>query len=216
MHRSKEPARKLAKFAKQAKPVEKNAMPESVVRRDENGNLVEEFPPAEYEGPYRLPKAASAATDWSKCPSELRGLEAHKADTDQKQWETAWNALAKDENPAPLADMINGNAEIPRWVRVGLARLLHPEIDAPLASKDSDRLVFHRSDAVKGKMATNEDHIAHGLAVLDARSVDKDKSYETAVAEIAERTGKSESYIGHCVSLARELPDFYKRTARKL
>ncbi|HEY8006020.1 MAG TPA: hypothetical protein VIE66_04285 [Methylocella sp.] len=120
-----------------------------------------------------------------------------------------------DEDYAPFAAMMDSDIAVPRWIRAGLARLLYPKIDAPLASKDSDRLIFRRSDAVKGKMKTQEDRIAAGLAVIEL--MDAGKSHDEAVAEVTERLGKEDpSYVKHAITLARRLPEFYKRGARKL
>jgi hypothetical protein len=98
MPRSKEPERKLANSAKRPKFVVKRKMVrESVVKRDDDGNLVEleQYGPFEREG---------FALDWDSCSPEVRARYANQATTLGSLKDSDETALDYSRNDAPIRE----------------------------------------------------------------------------------------------------------------
>lgn len=135
------------------------------------------------------------------CSGEITPIEA--------EWNTAWIALVMGADQAPLARLIRGSSPVPPWIRENLGNMLDPHTNA----REAYRLIFQQSPALRRKMQTDAAKFAAGLAVLDLET--QGQLHKNAVADVAERLGKSKSYVEKRITEAGTLPDFYKSMTRK-
>jgi hypothetical protein len=130
------------------------------------------------------------------------------------EWDQAYVALISDGDARLLANLIKSHSPIPRRIREHLGRMLDPDTDPAKA----DRLVFSRTPALAGKIQTNQQRIAVGLAVLDAVAAAGRKSAgarKKAVTAAMKKFNVSASYVEHSISLAENLPPVFRDFARR-
>ena len=132
-----------------------------------------------------------------------------RRENDEK-WRQAYLALVERGEQQELAELFSGSSPIPPWIREHIGRMLNPRTDP----KNADRLVLSRSPQLARKMQVQQDKIAITLEFL--AEVSAGTPHKQALHKISEKHGVSESYIEHSITLARNLPSYYKGLAHKL
>jgi hypothetical protein len=132
-------------------------------------------------------------------------------DPNEELWNAALAAMNRDEDLTPLSELLaNPGLPLPWRVRAEIARLMAPEATCykDMDPKNEDRIVFARTDAMRGKIRTNNQHIADCWEVLKLEA--KGMPLADAIAEVAERLRCSESRLEKGMAVARKIPDIFK------
>ncbi len=134
-------------------------------------------------------------------------------------WRAAWEALFLKVDQAPLSEMFGRAMEpsafpVPPWVFEYLEKMLSPQTK----TGNADRLVYQRSKALKGKVKTNEEHIAVGVALADliAEGMERQTAIDTVIKNLkAAKATRDQSHIEKHIVKGTNLPEFWKEYARK-
>jgi hypothetical protein len=130
------------------------------------------------------------------------------------RWRRAFGEMFENRDVKPLAALLATTNPIPTWARNQLAGLLDPQ--GGYAAPTADRLAFERSNATRGKIASQKTRFRIGQAVLDAMATGM--TYSKAVKEVMknERRDKTEGrFVKQAVAEVRSLPPHLRPGARK-
>jgi hypothetical protein len=143
-----------------------------------------------------------------------RQAEEHAMSEPDDPWRGAYGQMLENEDVKPLAALLATTVPIPNWLRVELAGLLNGQ--GGYGTPGEDRLEFVRTDAMRGKIATQKTRFRIGMAVLDAMAAGK--SYTDAVKAVMknERRDQTEGRsVKQAVAEIKRLPPVLRPGARK-
>jgi hypothetical protein len=129
-------------------------------------------------------------------------------------WRRAFGEMFENRDVKPLAALLATTNPIPTWARNQLAGLLDPQ--GGYAAPTADRLEFVRTDATRGKIASQKTRFRIGAAVL--AEMETGKSYTAAVKAVMEKERRAQTEgrsVKQAVAEVRSLPPHLRPSARK-